>query len=286
MAGIDIQTMTDALPDSFKEKGVGKMKTIILSQAQKVKTQLQPELDKINSQLPTVNDVCLPTNKVQEILQTRNNLVQQLNSIQNVLDVAAISVNAASGFLEALILTTSVLRNTRTAVVAANSFTPVVPGAVISTIQSISEVVDKITFDNLGNSRLNPIQQNLNAISIPVALSSVALRNFVQSVNNVDIFLKRCSTDTLTELSPKTLSIVEAQNMIDNLASSSTSTYKGFTLDIEEKNYSPTVKQKRANAKNSQGIILISTPYSFTTDNQVLINELKIIIDRDNLKAY
>jgi hypothetical protein len=46
------------------------------------------------------------------------------------------------------------------------------------------------------------------------------------------------------------------------------------------------VKQRRAVGQNYQGINLISTPYSFTTNTQTLINELKLIIDRDNLKAY
>jgi hypothetical protein len=46
------------------------------------------------------------------------------------------------------------------------------------------------------------------------------------------------------------------------------------------------VKQKRAVGQNYQGITLITTPYSFTTNSQTLINELKFIIDRDKLKAY
>jgi hypothetical protein len=56
-------------------------------------------------------------------------------------------------------------------------------------------------------------------------------------------------------------------------------------LDIESKSYSDTVTQIRGVAKNNQGIILLTTPYSFTTKGDLLISELKFRIDTENLKA-
>ena len=63
-------------------------------------------------------------------------------------------------------------------------------------------------------------------------------------------------------------------------------TYKGFILEIETKPYTDRVNQNRAVGKNKSGIVLITTDYSFASDPQVLITELKFIIDRDDLKAY
>ena len=58
------------------------------------------------------------------------------------------------------------------------------------------------------------------------------------------------------------------------------------TLEIVKKPYNNKVNQNIGVAKNQYGIILLQTNPSFTTTPQVLIDELKLIIDRDNLKAY
>jgi hypothetical protein len=62
--------------------------------------------------------------------------------------------------------------------------------------------------------------------------------------------------------------------------------YKGFTFTIEEVPFSPTVNRIKAIALNQGGIPLLETPLSFTTNRQTLIDELKLIIDRDDLKAF
>ena len=63
-------------------------------------------------------------------------------------------------------------------------------------------------------------------------------------------------------------------------------TYKGFILEIETRPFTDRVNESRAVGKNKSDIIMISTEYSFASNPQVLIDELKFIIDRDDLKAY
>ena len=104
---------------------------------------------------------------------------------------------------------------------------------------------------------------------------------------SLDSKIIECSNQlnpVLTPISKNIEDIVLSQTQ--SIKTQNQSTYNGFIIEIEEVPYTPTVNRRRAIGKNVEGIILIQTELSFTTNDQTLINELKLIIDRDNLKAY
>jgi hypothetical protein len=78
----------------------------------------------------------------------------------------------------------------------------------------------------------------------------------------------------------KTLSRVQIRSDVNS------GNYKGFVIQIEEEQYTPTVTRRKAVALNTNGIKLLETPLSFTTNNQTLIDELRFIIDQNGLRAY
>ena len=94
-----------------------------------------------------------------------------------------------------------------------------------------------------------------------------------------------------TELGSSTgaLSVIisELEGQLGDLLTTNNS-YKGFTFDIiEEKTVDKQVANRRyAIAINSSGILTLQGTPSYATDTQVLIDELKLIIDRDNLIGY
>ena len=113
-------------------------------------------------------------------------------------------------------------------------------------------------------------------------VQNAAVQMFVSVVKYYLILL--CNPNaTLTATSSAIDGIVATQLIAENTETGNT--YKGFVLEIETRAYTPKVDQNRAVGKNNQGIVLITTDYSFASDPNVLINELKFIIDRDDLKA-
>ena len=104
-------------------------------------------------------------------------------------------------------------------------------------------------------------------------------------MNSIDSILKRCAPNsTLTSTNEGLVQISQQQNQAETTINQEL--YNGFAIRIEEIPFSPTVTRRRAIGINQSGISLIQTELSFTTNPEILINELKLIIDRDNLKAY
>jgi hypothetical protein len=249
-----------------------------------------------------ISGTCPPKEELQSILEQRNNLVNDLNNVGSFLDKTTVALTGFKTLFDLFLTVKSTLKNTegvintvKIAINQAVKIAPVAPGAAVSAINDLGDTAstlgnkaDDITFDNLGESKLKPLQDDLNSATIYVSLSSVTLKSIIVLLNTIDAPLKKCLESAnlpgeLVSLSKEldTLSqIQEIANQTQNQV-----TYQGFVLEIETVPYNSTINQRRAIAKNSQGIVMIQTPLSFSTNAQTLINELKVIIDKNNLKA-
>ena len=99
-----------------------------------------------------------------------------------------------------------------------------------------------------------------------------------------EIILLCAPNTTLNTLSTDVLATITVQLSAEETEDGAL--YKGFRLKIEERPYTDTTTQRRAVGVNSSGVVLIAGEYSFASDPNVLLNEIKFLIDRDNLKAY
>jgi phosphoserine aminotransferase len=147
-------------------------------------------------------------------------------------------------------------------------------------------IVRKDLLDKI-DPRLKKANTYIGTLSIVLALISSIILKVIDVLNKLDFFLKKCGA-TLAPLDQSLLDLEEINKNIDKAQQTSPDSilYKGFTLEIVKKPYNNKVNQNIGVAKNQYGIILLQTNPSFTTTPQVLIDELKLIIDRDNLKAY
>ena len=281
MAGIDINTILDAIPEDRKVKGLQKLGQILVQKGTELESQLPSSITSLTSQFTPGS--CPEPTILQSIVEKRNNIVGKLNAVGRTLDVITSTYTGVSSFLDVLIFSVSNLRNIRTGLNQAAKLIPVIPGAAISAINDLGDATDRITFDNLGNSKLQQQKDRIDSLVIPIALFSKVIQNILTLLNSLDTLILACdsnvSLDNISEIITQT-----ANNQ--NQADVNDGSYKGFTFQIEEVPFSPTVNRRKAIALNQQGIPVLESELSFTTNNQTLINELKLVIDRDNLKAF
>jgi len=232
---------------------------------------------------------------IKKIITIRNGLVVSLNTIGKQLDNITKTITGLSTFLSLTEIVISSLDTAKTLLSAASKFIPSppgVPGAITSGLADLESIIRKKLFTPTGEARLPKIAGSIAAAAIPISIINIYIQQLVGILSALDVKLKQCVPDLasnssfpgLTSLSDNIISI-SAQQIQANATINQT-TYNGFLIEIETVPYTPTVNRYRAVGKNQSGIILVATELSFTLEPQILINELKLIIDRDNLKAY
>jgi len=261
----------------------------------------QGGIDEILKQAGKIG-VCIPATQLKKIIDLRNLMIGVLNA-------AAVSVDTLSKTLDPLKTISDV---TDVAIITAKTtisvsklalssipppfivpppfsppFAPTVNAAMLQ-VEAIELIVETLTF------YLNGIINQINSIQGAIDSVNPIFTKMINLFKVIDKYLLGCNAN-ITDLTPlnstlQTLDNVQKQQVVDaqnpNTTNFPSIIYKGFTLDIVKESFSPTVDRVKAVAKNPQGIIMLQTPLSFTTTPQVLVSEIKLIIDSNpNLKA-
>jgi hypothetical protein len=270
--------------------GANKIPVLIAEKGQALIQQLVPTIIQITEKTGIQNidqpnmvmpSTCLPSDDLQKILQLRNNMVDKLNSSTTTIELLSKPID----ILNTVVTTTStILDTTKTARTAANialGFLPVTPGAAPAAINVLGDLL------TLLSPQVQTAKNAILSISGALNYTNEILFKLLNLLKNIDSYLTGCGV-AISDLSPTNVYLNAVEQQYTQVADSPTASqvYNGFTLDIVEEQFSPTIKRIKAVARNPQGIILLQTPLSFTTFSQVLIAELKLIIDRSNLKAY
>jgi len=282
---IDLQAIQNATPDSLKASGTAKLGTLIFAQGKVINQLLDPIANKLLSQVTSPDGTCVSQQILDDTISQRNGLVLQLNDIGNNLNKLTNTLTGLSNYLSLAQAVITIIKTSKIATSIAAKILPAVPGIVPATISDLEDAKNQITFTDTGTSKLDKIQGSISAAAISVSIVNGYILSIVNTLNSLDIILTKCSPDsTFASISKDINDSADAQKQAETTINQTT--YNGFIIEIEEVPYTPTVTRRRAIGRNQQGIVLIQTELSFTTNPQTLITELKLIIDRDNLKAY
>ena len=254
---------------------------------------IDEQIEKLSSltdpaKLQEVKDRLCPTPDVLEnIIRQRDGIVEFLNNqqvkINNLKTSADFTGDLADG-LQKISARTEFSLFIGNQAAKFSTFGPVLAPA-RSILTDLDIVNQAIKFKKDGSPRFPPLRGAVSNFSVPLNQVNTMITKIVQALAPIGEIITLCSPNsTLNTLSTDVLTTVAVQLSAEETDDGSL--YKGFRLEIEEKPYTDTVTQRRAVGLNASGVILIASEFSFASDPNVLLNEIKFIIDRDNLKAY
>jgi len=288
ITSVNTTEIENATPSDLKAMGIAKLPLLLLVIGNQVKNIIEPALTNLIAtyiQKYIGTDSCPDTATLTKIRQQRDLIVIQLNKIGKTLNIITISLTGVVTFLAIL---QGVIKGIDLAKIAAKAAAIVFPplaATLPTTLNTLSQAKTEAIIDDNGNSR---IQKYISIIGGAALVSSIIggfILVAVALLKSIDTFLEKCDPNNkLVPISKEIQDIADVQAQA--IITQNQTTYKGFIIEIELVPYTSTTTRRRAIGKNQDGIILIQTELSFTTDDQTLINELKLIIDRDNLKAY
>jgi hypothetical protein len=286
---VNATEIENATPNDLKAMGIAKLPLLLLVIGNQVKTIINPALENlIATQIQKYIDIdaCPDKATLDKIRQQRDLIVSQLNKIGRTLNIITLSLTGVATFLAILQGAIKAIDLAKIAAkVAAASFpvlAPALPG-LLATLDNArtAAIIDPTT----GTSKLQKYTSIIGGAALVASIIGGFILVATALLKTIDIFLTKCDpNNTLIPVSKEIQDISEIQ--AKSTQTQNETTYKGFNIIIEEVPYTPTVIRRRALGQNQDGITLIQTELSFTTDDQTLINELKLIIDRDNLEAY
>jgi hypothetical protein len=273
----------NAVPTSLKLTGTAKVPKLILSLGIQISTLLLPQALSLLQKL----NVCPTDAKLKEIINTRNGIVRSLNNISKTLSVLTKIIDGINTTISTLTGIITGLQIAKTAVSAAAKAAPVIPGAVPATLSDLGDLINKLTFSTTGKALIENYKSIVASASLSISMVNGYILQIITVLNSIDDKIKACNkyvSNDLSTISPDLIKIADLQKQAEKTQNNTT--YNGFVIEIEKVPYTPTVDRKRAVGKNRDNITLIQTALSFTTDDQILIEELKLIINSNNLKAY
>jgi hypothetical protein len=290
---VNEEAILNAIPSDLKTTGASKLPELIYKLGETIPIIILPVLENliieyITNYIKDNIDLCPPRNVLENLTILRNRIVNQLNKIVNNIEKIGSSISGIQQFLKGVLKSITGIELASIGISAgAKALVPpvIIPGAITSALNDAQTFIRKQTFDKLGNSKLSKATATVASASMVMSLIAGYVLQALALLEIIDNILKKCAPDlTLDSISDevKTMSLLQlnAQNTQND------TTYKGFVIDIITVPYTPTVNRIQAVAKNKYGIIMITGNLSFTSSNQTLINELKLIIDRDNLTGY
>jgi hypothetical protein len=215
---------------------------------------------------------CPSLEALTKIISTKNKLVHQLNNVLNKITSVTQTIQIADGVIQTIDAAYQVLKvlPTPTAVGGVG-----IPISVINTVQDVKTFL---------NNNIGKIKQGSSALATILGLLVEILSQVLLFLNFLDKITQFCSEGEINQaqISAELTALTTQQS---NQLSPVVTNVNGFEMGVETENTTKPLKRRRAIARNKQGVVMLQGEWSFSSIDQILIDELVFYIQQNNLKA-
>lgn len=239
-------------------------------------TQVSQLIEKGKNKASDLKDKisCPSPAEITQLINRKNKLVKQINNSLKAIDKATQIIGITGNVLTTLEISFRILKN----LPIPSAVPPGVglPVNVILGIQDSKDTIDKtITRLKIANTGL---------LTVLVIVRDI-LTQLLQHLSLLDSLIQECSPNNIESqevISNELLSLSQQQT---DQNSPVVINVNGFKMGIETENTQEPLKRKRAIAQNKSGVVMLKGEWSFSSIDQILIDELVFYIQINNLKA-
>jgi len=195
-----------------------------------------------------------------EIINKKNKLVKQLNTTYKIIEATTIFISGLELFL------TKLQTAKTTALVIP---VPLPPAASIALDET--------------DKKIKKYQAIISSFGLLLVILKTTLKEIIDYLNLLDSYIQTCNPDANQEQIAQELTALTVQQSTQT-SPVITSAY-GFTMGVETEVTNNPLKRRRAIATNKQNIVMLKGEWSYSSIDQILIDELVFYIQQNNLKA-
>jgi hypothetical protein len=214
---------------------------------------------------------CPTQEEITKLISTKNKLVKKINQTLKVIDSTTDTLAQAEKILGPADIGLKVLEQLPTPTAVAGVGIPI---NVINTIQKTIKILNQLI------SKINVV--NVALLSI-LTLLKLVLAQVLDFLNLLDLLTQYCYPNADQERISTELTALTNQQ--SNQQSPVVTNVNGFEMGVVTESTTNSLKRRKAIARNKSGVVMLQGEWSFSSIDQILIDELVFYIQQNDLKA-
>jgi hypothetical protein len=242
-----------------------------VTQVNKLSAKGTPKISDIQNQT-----TCPTQAELTRIISRKNRLVKQLNRLFKVIQSTEKFINSNKKFID---ITSKTILGLDIASLALPSSIPPGIGVPVGIINKSGDII------NLLKNQIKVEQGKIDNLASPLTLLKSVIAQALQYLNLLDNLIQYCYPDANQEQISAELTAITTDE--SNQESPVVTNVNGFTMGVETEPQISTlsIKRRRATATNKQGVVMLTGEWSFSSIDQILIDELVFYIQTNDLRA-